>query len=124
MSKTTMSPITTDFTQTDHSGGRLTINLGALVHNWQTLAQLAAPGECAGVVKANAYGLGLEPVSRALWKAGCRTFFVALPQEAFELRTYLPEASIYCLGGLTPTGASGLRRSCDPASAQHAGRSA
>lgn len=106
MSKTTMSPITTDFTQTDHSGGRLTINLGALVQNWQTLAQLAAPGECAGVVKANAYGLGLEPVSRALWKAGCRTFFVALPQEAFELRTYLPEASIYCLGGLTPTGAS------------------
>jgi alanine racemase len=58
------------------------------------------------VVKGNAYGLGLEPVTAALWKAGCRTFFVALPQEAFELRTYLPEAAIYCLGGLTPTGAA------------------
>ncbi|MEO0383354.1 MAG: alanine racemase [Pseudomonadota bacterium] len=89
----------------DHSGGRLTVNLGALVDNWRMLAELASPGECAGVVKGNAYGLGLEPVSRALWKAGCRTFFVALPQEAFELRTYLPEAAIYCLGGLTPTGA-------------------
>ena len=91
---------------TDHSGGRLTVNLGALVRNWQALADLVKPGECAGVVKGNAYGLGLEPVSRALWKAGCRTFFVALPQEAFELRAYLPDAAIYCLGGLTPTGAA------------------
>lgn len=90
----------------DHSGGRLTVNLGALVSNWRMLAELASPGECAGVVKGNAYGLGLEPVSHALWNAGCRTFFVALPQEAFELRGYLPEASIYCLGGLTPTGAA------------------
>lgn len=90
---------------TDHSGGRLTVNLDALVSNWQMLAELASPGECAGVVKGNAYGLGLEPVSHALWNAGCRTFFVALPQEAFELRTYLPEAAIYCLGGLTPAGA-------------------
>lgn len=86
----------------DHAGGRLTIDLGALVANWQMLRGLAAPGECAGVVKGNAYGLGLDPVSRALWKAGCRTFFVALPQEAFELRSYLPDAAIYCLGGLTP----------------------
>ena len=91
---------------TNHSGGRLTVDLGALARNWQALAELAKPGECAGVVKGNAYGLGLEPVSRALWKAGCRTFFVALPQEAFELRDLLPDAAIYCLGGLTPTGAA------------------
>ncbi len=114
LSKTTMSQITTDLAaveystdhSADHSGGRLTINLGAVVHNWRLLAKLAEPGACAGVVKANAYGLGLEPVSRALWTAGCKTFFVALPQEAFELRAYLPEASIYCLGGLTPSGAN------------------
>lgn len=90
----------------DHAGGRLTIDLDALVANWLTLRDLATPGECAGVVKGNAYGLGLEPVSRALWSAGCRTFFVALPQEAFELRGYLPDAAIYCLGGLTPGGAA------------------
>lgn len=90
----------------DHSCGRLTVNLDALMANWQMLAELAKPGECAGVVKGNAYGLGLEPVGKALWKAGCRTFFVALPQEAFELRGYLPDAAIYCLGGLTPGGAA------------------
>lgn len=104
--KMIMCPTTTDQISVDHSGGRLTVNLGALVNNWRMLAELASPGECAGVVKGNAYGLGLEPVSHALWKAGCRTFFVALPQEAFELRAYLPEAAIYCLGGLTPTGAA------------------
>lgn len=90
----------------DHAGGRLTIDLGALVANWKMLRDLAAPGECAGVVKGNAYGLGLEPVSKALWKAGCRSFFVALPQEAFELRGYLPDANVYCLAGLTPGGAA------------------
>lgn len=90
----------------DHAGGRLTIDLDALVANWRKLRDLAAPGECAGVVKGNAYGLGLKPVSQALWNAGCRTFFVALPQEAFELRGYLPDANVYCLGGLTPGGAA------------------
>lgn len=105
-----MCPITTEVEATDHSGGRLTINLDALVHNWRALANLAKPGQCAGVVKGNAYGLGLERVTAALWKAGCRTFFVALPQEAFELRTYLPEADVYCLGGLTPTGAGDYAR--------------
>jgi alanine racemase len=89
-----------------HAGGLLTINLGALTRNWQTLRDLAAPGACAAAVKADAYGLGLEPVSQALWKAGCRTFFVALPDEAFALRGMLRDAEIYCLGGLTPGGAA------------------
>ncbi|WP_375570030.1 alanine racemase [Ahrensia marina] len=101
-----MCPTTTDFNTVDHSGGHLTVNLGSIAQNWRLLAKLAAPGECAGVVKGNAYGIGLEPVAHTLWNAGCKTFFVALPQEAFELRTYLPDATIYCLGGLTPTGAA------------------
>jgi len=52
------------------------------------------------VVKADAYGLGLEPVSQALAKAGCEIFFVALANEALELRTYVPNAQIYVLDGL------------------------
>jgi alanine racemase len=95
-----MCPITTDRKgpiydgpwTADH-GGRLTIDLGALVPTARRWQAMAAPGDCAAVVKANAYGLGLEPVSRALWMAGCTTFFVALPQEAFALRAHLPEAS-------------------------------
>jgi alanine racemase len=80
----------------------LTIDLGALADNWRTLAARVAPAECAAVVKADAYGLGLAQAAAALWNAGARTFFVALVQEGEALRTLLPEATIYVLGGLLP----------------------
>ena len=64
---------------TREAGGVLTIDLGALVANWRLLQARAGGAECAAVVKADAYGLGIEPVVRALGTAGCRTFFVAAP---------------------------------------------
>jgi alanine racemase len=51
-------------------------------------------------VKGNAYGLGIDHVARALWEAGCRSYFVARPKEGEELRAILPEATIYVLDGL------------------------
>ena len=62
--------------------GILTIDLDAIVANWRKLEKSAVPAECAGVVKADAYGCGLEPVARALAAAGCKTFFVASLDEA------------------------------------------
>ena len=70
-----------DLPETD-SRGVLTIDLGAIVANWRDLAARAAPAECAAVVKADAYGCGIEPVVDALGRAGCRTFFVAHLSEA------------------------------------------
>lgn len=84
------------------SSALLTIDLDALADNWRTLAGLAAPAECAAVVKANAYGLGIAHAAPALWRAGARTFFVALLEEGVHLRAVLPEATIYVLGGLLP----------------------
>ena len=55
--------------------------------------------ECAAVVKANAYGCGLEPVTRALANAGCKTFFVADLAEARRVRAVRREAAIYVLNG-------------------------
>ncbi len=81
------------------AGGRLTVDLDALVANYRLLQRRAAPARAAGVVKADAYGLGAARVGRALWNAGCRTFFVALPQEGIELRVALPEAEIFVLNG-------------------------
>jgi alanine racemase len=83
-----------------HTPGRLTIDLGALADNWRKLAGLAAPGRCAAVVKANAYGLGLAEAAPALWDAGARVFFVAQLGEGLEARRLLPEAAIYVLNGL------------------------
>lgn len=81
------------------AGGRLTVDLDALVENYRLLQHQAAPARVAGVVKADAYGLGAARVGRALWRAGCRTFFVALPQEGIALRAALPEAEIFVLNG-------------------------
>src|SRR5262249_19401189 len=78
----------------------LTIDLPAIAANYRLLAQKVAPAECAGVVKADAYGLGAAEVAPALWNAGCRTFFVALVDEGRALRRMLPDAIIYTLDGL------------------------
>ena len=68
------------------TGAILEIDLGGIVENWRLLARQAAPALCAAVVKANAYGLGAEPVARALAAAGCRMFFVATLDEGIALR--------------------------------------
>ncbi|MHA1524347.1 MAG: alanine racemase [Alphaproteobacteria bacterium] len=80
----------------------LHIDLGAIAANYRALAARAAPAHCAAAVKANAYGLGLEPVTAALTEAGCTTFFVAHLAEAEHLRALLPKATIFVLGGLVP----------------------
>ena len=79
--------------------GVLTIDLDAIVANWRKLEKMAVPAECAGVIKADAYGCGLDPVARALAGAGCKTFFVATLDEARAARAALPQAAIYVLDG-------------------------
>ena len=81
------------------AGGRLTIDLGALVRNWKKLAATAPAAETGAVVKADAYGLGAAPVVTALAKAGCRTFFVAYAHEGAAVRKAEPDARIFVLCG-------------------------
>jgi alanine racemase len=83
----------------------LHINLAALQDNYDRLAREAAGAQCAAVVKADGYGLGLEKTATALSARGCTTFFVAQTGEAMALRHLLPEAVIYVLNGL-PDGAA------------------
>lgn len=84
------------------AGGILTIDLAALAHNWRALRDQAGRAECAAVVKADAYGLGIEAAAPALADAGCRTFFVAHLAEAARARAVAPGATIYVLNGLLP----------------------
>ena len=86
----------------DTGEATLTIDLAAIAANYRQLAALAPGAECAGVVKADAYGLGVEPVAKALLAAGCRTFFVAHLNEGVKLRQIAPEARIFVLNGLPP----------------------
>ncbi|TNC50751.1 alanine racemase [Rubellimicrobium rubrum] len=79
--------------------GRLSIDLQAIVANWRALANLAQ-SDAAPVVKADAYGLGIGPVARALAQAGARKFFVAYAEEGFTLRRALgPGPEIMVLSG-------------------------
>jgi alanine racemase len=84
------------------AGGILTIDLEAIEANWRALGRRITPAECAAVVKADAYGCGLEQVGTKLARAGCRTFFVADLMEARRLRSVAPDAAIYVLNGLLP----------------------
>ncbi|MHA1114196.1 MAG: alanine racemase, partial [Alphaproteobacteria bacterium] len=85
----------------DHAGGLLTIDLGAVAANYRLLSH-ASGTECAAVVKADAYGLGMAEVAPTLAAAGCRRFFVALTDEGIALRRLLPDAPIYVLNGPVP----------------------
>ena len=96
----------------DHAAAVLTVDLGAVVANWQLLRARLRPGASLGAaVKANAYGLGAPEVTAALAAAGCRSFFVATIEEGIEVRAVLAGASeaaipqsaaVYVLNGLAP----------------------
>lgn len=82
--------------------GRLRIDLRAIAANWHRVCeQLSQPP--AAVIKADAYGLGAEPVGKTLYRAGCREFFLATLDEAISARGFLPsDARLYVLGGARP----------------------
>jgi alanine racemase len=88
--------------------GTLTVDLDALIANWRRLEKTAIPAECAGVVKADGYGCGAGPVTKALAAAGCKTFFVATLDEARAVRAAAPEAALYVLNGLFPNCGDGF----------------
>lgn len=81
-------------------GPTLTIDLGAIVANWKTLRDAFTGEECAAVVKADAYGLGMVEVAGELAKAGCNTFFVATTDEGVQLRAALPDVRILVFHGV------------------------
>ncbi len=89
-------------------GGVLVIDLDAIAANWRSLVGKLVTVECAAVVKADGYGLGLEPVTAKLAAAGCKTFFVADIVEARRVRSEASEAAIYVLNGFSPQNASAI----------------
>lgn len=85
------------------AGAILTIDLGAVRENYRRLKARLDGVACAGVVKADGYGLGAVQVANALRKEGCETFFVAHLWEGISLRDALGAApTIFVLHGLLP----------------------
>lgn len=70
------------------------ISLGALRRNWLFLASHSKALPPMGVIKADAYGHGLEPVARTLMDAGCRTLAVGSIDEGVYLRRSLAGSEV------------------------------
>ncbi len=85
----------------DHA--HLSIDLSALIANYQSYVALTPTAQTAAVVKADAYGLGIDQIAPALSRAGCKTFFVAQAREGAQLRVILNQQNqagdIYILNG-------------------------
>jgi alanine racemase len=85
----------------DYAAATLTINLDALMANYRQLSETFTGRHVGAAVKANAYGTGQAWAAPALFKAGCRIYFVAVLAEAVELREILgPQPEIYVLAGV------------------------
>ena len=76
----------------------MTIDLGAVRHNVETLRRVSAPAEVWAVVKADAYGHGAADVSRAALEAGAGALAVATVPEALALRRTEPDARLLVMG--------------------------
>ncbi len=63
----------------------LKINLEIIATNYQAVVKHVAPCLVMPILKANAYGLGVEPIARALVQAGAQRIGVAEPYEALQL---------------------------------------
>ncbi len=96
-------------TLTATSPGLLTVDLDAVARNYRRLLDTSTPAACGAVVKADAYGLGMDAIATTLYAAGCRHFFVANLGEGMRLRGHVGQAQIYVLAGAEPQEERGLR---------------
>ncbi|MDM9648429.1 alanine racemase [Rhizobium sp. S163] len=100
-----MTDFADDYEEEDRfasAGLRLTVDLAALTDNWRDMARRSGKARTAAVVKADAYGTGMEDAGEALYLAGARDFFVATVDEGVTLRLYAPDARIFVLAGIWP----------------------
>ncbi len=84
--------------------GELSVDLRAIADNWRFIKKQVQPEvACGAVVKANAYGLGVDRIAPKIYRAGCRDFFVSNFKEAMQLKALIgSDAQIFVLTGCSP----------------------
>jgi alanine racemase len=80
----------------------ITIDVGAVRRNAETLRRAAGGAELWAVVKANAYGHGARECAKAALDGGATALCVATVAEALELRDAFPDARVLVLGPAAP----------------------
>lgn len=82
---------------------KIEVDLNAIVHNINVFKGLADPEtKLIGVVKANAYGHGLEETARTVWTSGADILAVNSIEEAISLRVNKIKAPIIILSYVEP----------------------
>ena len=76
----------------------IAIDLGAIRRNAERLARVLGGSELWAVVKANGYGHGAVDCARAAVAGGAKALCVATLEEAFEVRSSLPDPRILVMG--------------------------
>ena len=75
------------------------VSLDALRHNYNEIKNTLSPGcDIIAVVKADAYGHGVENTVREFSECGCRWFAVSNLEEAMQVRSANADCSILILG--------------------------
>jgi alanine racemase len=83
------------------TGATLTINTLNIIKNYKAIKKYVGEQvNVAAVIKCNCYGLGMKYVAPAIFKAGCKEFYVANMNEGIALRNLLNEPDIYVLNGI------------------------
>lgn len=85
-----------------HLTSALEIDLKIIAQNYRALKQQLPHSTCGAVLKADAYGFGLEAVAPVLRHEGCQHFFVAHIEEGMALRNVLKDPVIYVFSGALP----------------------
>lgn len=85
-----------------HLTGVLEIDTKAIAQNYRTLQAMLSRSTCAAVLKADAYGFGMQEIATILSQEGCQHFFVAHLEEGLVLRSQFKKPFIYVLSGLLP----------------------
>lgn len=82
---------------------KVTIDLSAIKENYKIISDMLGKDVIASaVVKNDAYGLGAQKVSQALYEIGCTNFWTAYIKEAIDIRRVLPfDANIFFLQGFS-----------------------
>ncbi len=81
------------------ASGRLTVDLSALTDNFRLMQTCSGTAKAAAVVKADAYGLGVDLAVPTLTATGCDMFFVAQAEEGIIVRKLAPSARIFVIYG-------------------------
>lgn len=81
---------------------RVEVSYGSLRHNVMRVVEAAAGRAVVAVVKADAYGLGLERCVRIYHESGVAALAVATIGEADRVRSAVPEARVILLGSPLP----------------------